>query len=44
MGKAKSATDKIEKAIKLSQSHNAMERTRIASTKRAAQMVKEGRI
>jgi RNA-directed DNA polymerase len=40
----KSAKRKIDRAKKLSQSLNAMERKRIASTKRAAQMVKEGRI
>ncbi len=44
MEEVKTATDKIEKATKLRQFHNAMERKRIASTKRATQMIKEGRI
>ena len=41
MDEVKSAKRKIDKAKKL---HNVMERERIASSKRAAQMVKEGRI
>ena len=41
---AKSTISKIDKAIKLRQSHDVIERKRIASAKRAAQMVKEGRI
>jgi RNA-directed DNA polymerase len=44
MEEAKSATDKTDKAKKLRQSHNAMEKKRIALAKRANQMIKEGRI
>jgi len=41
---AKSTISKIDKVIKLCRSHDAMERRRTASAKRAAQMVKEGQI
>ncbi len=41
---AKSTISKIDEVLKLRQSHDAMERKRIASVKRATQMVKEGQI
>ena len=41
---AKPTISKIDEAIKLRRSHDAIERKRIASTKRAAQMTKEGQI
>ena len=44
MKEAKVTISKIEKEVKQRQSYDTMERKRIASAKRASQMVKEGRI